>query len=222
LKRSLIILAIACLSRVAFTDAAVIYTYDFPGTPGSGLAVDQTNPQPSGATFGDFTRTGVVASGGGAGIFDTKNFSLNSSIDPTQWEGFSISAGPGATLGLTQLSFDITMALNGPANFEVALYLNGSATEYASAVWDARGLTTTLTFNFTALTPADNVTDATFKFYGWNNASLGAHVILDNVATSGTIDVVPEPSNLWVGIAGAALSIGLALNRAFAPRKLTA
>ena len=173
---------------------AVIYTYDFPGTPGSGLAVDQTNPQPPNATFSDFTRQGsIVASGGGADVFDTKNWSLSTSIDRTQFEGFSITGAANAVLNLTQLSFHIDNAAYGPADFQVELYLNGSSIAYASADYHTQGVITTLTFNFTPLTTADNTTTATFEFFGWNAASAGAHLVLDDVATSGTIAIVPEP-----------------------------
>lgn len=186
-----IFVLITLLAGSLSAGATILYTYDFPGTPGSGLAIDQANPQPMDATFGDFTRQGTVSSGGGANVFDTKSWSLATSIDLAQFEGFSITAAASHSLNLTQLSFDITNAGTGPADFQVALYLNGSSTAYASQTWDTRGTTVTLTFDFTDLTDADNVTDATFKFYGWNTASAGAHVILDNVATSGAI--VPEP-----------------------------
>jgi hypothetical protein len=186
-----LVLLLASLAAPLGSNATILYTYDFPGVPGSGLAVDQANSQPADATFGDFTRQGTVSSGGGNGVFDTKDWSLGTSIDLTQFEGFSITAAASHSLNLTQLSFDITNAGNGPANFQVALYLNGSSTAYASQTWDTRGTTQTLTFDFTDLTDADNATNATFKFYGWNSASAGAHLILDNVATSGAI--VPEP-----------------------------
>jgi len=43
LRRFALTMALLCLSA-ANLRAAVIYTYDFPGGPGSGLAANQTNP----------------------------------------------------------------------------------------------------------------------------------------------------------------------------------
>jgi hypothetical protein len=54
-------------------DASVIYLYDFPGSPGSGLAIDQANWQPSGARFGDFARTNVDAASGND-LFKSNNW----------------------------------------------------------------------------------------------------------------------------------------------------
>lgn len=173
---------------------AVIYTYDFPGSSATnGFAVNQTNLQPSNATFSDFTRQGGLLTSGESAQFGTKQWSLGATIDTTQFDTFSISAAPFAVLNLTQLSFDVTTDINGPGDFQVALYLNGSAIAYETSIdYHLQGTTTTITFDFTDLTTADNVTDATFKFFGWNAISSGGHLVLDNMATSGAIAVVPE------------------------------
>jgi hypothetical protein len=117
------------------TRASLIYLYDFPGSPGSGLASDQANSQPSNATFGDFTRTadlGLVSSGSGNDVFGTNNWNQTVAIDPAQHQGFSITANAGFALDLSSLSFDARISATGPANGRVALFLNGSATAYAT------------------------------------------------------------------------------------------
>jgi len=181
------VLASFCTSRAS---AAVIYTYDFPNNPGSGLAADQTNPQPSGATFSDFTRT-TVTPGNSANVFSSVNWTVGGALDPAAYEGFSITAAAGYHLNLTSFNFDLSISAPGPTSMEAALFLNGSTTAYAT--FDlAPGSLTTYTFNFTALTDADNVTSATFKLYGWNAASSSGKVVLDNVITNGTISNAPE------------------------------
>jgi hypothetical protein len=174
--------------------ASLIYTYDFPGA--SGLAANQTNGQPSNATFGDFTRTNLNGSGGPP-VFASTGWNQNNSIDPTQFEGFSITATGGFHLNLSSLTFDAGLGSpTGPQNMEVALFLNGSATAYATFDFAPTSTLSSYVFNFTALTDADNVTLATINFYGWNAAGPAGEIDLDNVATYGDISSVPEPSAL--------------------------
>lgn len=191
-----IALVLACSSG----HASVIYIYDFPGNPGSGLASDQTNGQPSGATFSDFTRTADLTQMPGTpanGTFGTENWNQTGTIDTTQFEGFSITAGVGNHLNLTSLSFDLALKPSGPANFEVGLFLNGSATAFATLDISPTATLTTYNFDFTDLTDADNVTTATFKFFGWNASAAGGGIVLDNVTTNGTVVILPEPSSVF-------------------------
>jgi hypothetical protein len=196
------------LSSISPAATGALFTYDFPGSPGSGLAVDQTNPQPSGATFSDFTRNGNLVGLAAANQFDSNNWTGSATIDQTQFDAFSITAGVGRTLDLTQLGFDVMRINTGPLNAQVALYLNGSTTPYATMNFAPPTTITTMTFNFTALTDADNVTTATFKFFGWNSTPSAGSMRFDNVATFGTIGMaVPEPSTFLPGL----FAIGIAL-----------
>jgi hypothetical protein len=175
--------------------ASLIYLYDFPG--GSGLASDQTNPQPGNATFSDFTRNNVGVSPSNPGnTFASNDWSTNGSIDTSKYEGFSITAAGGFHLNLSSLSFDLYRSATGPANMEVGLFLNGSATAYATYDFSPTMSTTTYTFNFTPLTDSSNVTSATFNFYGWNAVGVGGQVYVTNVGTYGDISNVPEASTL--------------------------
>lgn len=200
-KSSVLVFAIVLTATAA--QASVIFLYDFPGSPGgggtnppNGMAVNQTNPQPSGATFSDFTRTADLTQMPGApanNTFGTENWNQTGTIDTTSHEGFSITAAAGCHLNLASLTFDATLKPSGPLNMEVGLFLNGSSTAYATFDFSPTSSTTTYTFNFTPLTDADNVTSATFNFYGWNAAATGGGIVLDNVATNGSIGFpVPE------------------------------
>jgi hypothetical protein len=177
----------------------------------SGLASNQTNGQPSNATFSDFTRTNLNGSGGPP-QFASTGWNLNSSIDPTQFEGFSITAAGGFHLNLSSLTFDAVLGSpTGPQNMEVALFLNGSAIAYATFDFSPTSTLTSYSFNFTPLTDANNATSATFKFYGWNAVGPAGELDLDNVATFGAISNLPEPSSM--------LPVLLLLGCVFAVRK---
>jgi hypothetical protein len=170
-------------------EGAVIYLYDFPGN--SGLAASQTNSQPTFATFSDFTRTNLN-SASGSGEFGSANWNQTGTIDTTQHEGFSITASPWYVLNLSSLTFDALRSNTGPQNMEVDLFLNGSATAYATFSFSPTQTKDPYTFNFTPLTDTDMVTSATFVFYGWNATGVGGQLYLDNVATNGVVSALPE------------------------------
>lgn len=197
------IIAILLWSSLS-AQAVVLFTYDFPGSPGSGLAANQTNPQPADATFSDFTRNGGLVGLNASGQFDSNNWTGSATIDTTQYDAFTVTGNPGHTLDLSQLDFDVRINGSGPLNGRVALFLNGSATAYATFDFTPPGAITTMTFNFTPLTDADNVSTATFEFFGWNSTPPNGSMRFDNVITYGV--VVPEPSTWLVGIAGIAIA----------------
>ena len=177
--------------------ASLIYLYDFPGNPGSGLAADQTNPQPSGATFSDFTRNNVGVVGSSTDEFGSNNWSQGGSLDSTVFESFSITADNGFHLNLSSLTFSAYRSATGPPNMEIALFLDGSTSAYATFDFSPTTSKTAYSFNFTPLTDNDNVTTATFKFFGWNATGAGGQLYLDDVATNGTISSVPEATTAW-------------------------
>lgn len=195
----IVITALGLFIQSSTMRAALVYVYDFPGNPGSGLATDQTNGQPAGATFSDFTRTATLTQMPGApanNTFGTENWNQTGSIDPTEHEGFSITATAGFHLNLTSFTFDAALKPSGPVNCEVGLFLNGSSTAYATFDFAPTASLTTYTFNFTPLTDSDNVTSAEFRFFGWNAVASGGGIVLDNVATFGAIPSVPEVAPL--------------------------
>ena len=180
---------------------ALIYLYDFPGNPGSGLAANQTNGQPAGATFSDFTTNGGLILQGASGQFNYRNWSTSTTLDSTVFEGFSITADPGSALALTGLTFDSMKNGVGPQNAQVSLFLNGSTTPYATFSWaPGNAPIQSYVFDFADLTASDNVTTATFNFYGWNATDGTNQMRFDNVATSGAIASVPEMQMVWPAV----------------------
>jgi hypothetical protein len=186
-------LAVSLLSQHA--KGSLIFLYDFPAD--SGLASDQSNQQPSGATFGDWIRDTVQQVPNAGNTFGSNNWSLSGSLDANVFESFSISADVGLHLNLSSLTFTAYRSATGPQNMEVALFLNGSTSAYATLDFSPTTSTASYAFNFTPLTDADNVTTATFKFFGWNGQGVGGQLYLDDVASYGLISSVPEPATIW-------------------------
>jgi hypothetical protein len=178
--------------------ASLIYTYDFPGPgPDNGLASNQTNPQPPNATMSDFTRSPGQVGTGNTGVFGSSNWSTSATLDPTTFNAFTITANPGFVLSLSQLQFDsLKNGATAPMLAEVDLFLNGSTTAYASFDWTPQNSPLThYVFNFPTVNFSDNVTTATFQFFGWNATSSTNQILFDNVALYGGIDV-PEAAGL--------------------------
>ncbi|HJT81000.1 MAG TPA: hypothetical protein VJ719_07375 [Chthoniobacterales bacterium] len=200
------LLVLYCSGFATIADAVIIYTYDFPGNPGSGLAVSQTNLQPANGTFGDFTRVNVIAAGG-TDIFGSSSWNTTGIIDSTEYEGFSITTSAGYHLELTDLAFEVRTSASGVGNGRVALFINGSATAAATFDYSPTVTLTAHSFDFTDLTAADNATSVEFRFYGWNAGGNGSQLFLDNVATSGVITNVPEFEPAWVASVVIVLSL---------------
>jgi hypothetical protein len=200
--------AFALMLACSNSRASLIYTYDFPGNPGSGLASDQTNGQPTNATMSDFTRNGGLTGTGASDVFGSKNWPTGGSLDPNVFTGFTITVNPGFFLNLSQLTFDSLKNGAGTLTGEVDLFLNGSTTAYATFGWTPQNAPmTSYVFNFTPVTTADSVTTATFKFFVWNANDATNEVQFDNVAIYGGIDV-PEAASFGP----AALLLGCAIS----------
>ena len=194
------------LGLVSPANAVIVYTYDFPGSPGSGLAANQTGPQPANGSFSDFVRVNLNSSAG-AGVFTSSNWNQTGIIDTTQYVGFSIAADASYHLELTDLVFDARISATGPADTRVALFVNGSSTAYATLDIAPTSTVTTYAFDFTDLTAADNATTVDVRFYGYNAGGAGGTLLLDNVVTSGVITNVPEFEPAWLAFFVIAVSL---------------
>ena len=171
--------------------ASIVWTYDFPGTPGSGLASDQTNPQPGLATFSDWARVNVSA-GTTSDAFDSNFWNNTAVFDPTQYVSFSITADAGFHLNLSLLTFDEMRTAGGPTKGLIEMFLNGSTAPWDVFNYNPSSNWNSHTFNFTPTTDSDNVTSVEFRFYGWNGGTPDASLIFDNVSV--TVAIVPEVS----------------------------
>src|SRR6266446_1472232 len=192
-KAFLLTLVFCCASSFS-SHASLVYIYDFPGTPGSGLAADQTNPPPGIANFGDWSRVNV-SQVGTSDVFDSNFWNTTAVFDSTQYASFSITADAGYHLNLELLTFDQMRTAGGPTKGRIEMFLNGSATPYATFDYNPSSSVQNKTFNFTPTTDAANVTSVEFRFYGWNGGTPDASLIFDNVTI--TVSTVPEASAFW-------------------------
>jgi hypothetical protein len=175
-----------------FVVAGPAFTYDFPGSPGSGLALGQTNLQPLHLIFANFTRNGGIAATSASGVFESQGWSRSSSIDTTVFNSFTITSAIGFNLTLSQLVFGTQRSATGPSNGRVGLFLNGSATAYATFNFSSTTAMANYTFDFADVTSGQNVQSATFDFYGWNATNSNGRLALDNVAIYSGVVAVPE------------------------------
>ncbi len=188
------------LSRL---DAAVISNYAFDGNPAD-PAVTVT---PAGATFSDFTRTNLVDESH-PNTFRTSGFSTGSSIDTTQFEGFSVTASGALTLAFEALSFDHNRSGKGPETGEIRYSFDGFATLAASFVWAIVTANTNQIWDFTdfVLNPGESVE---FRFFGYDaDTGTGSKFFeLDNV---GFVEgaSIPEPASALLAVFGLVMGVG--------------
>lgn len=159
------------------------FTYDFPGTPGSGVAASQSNATPSGGSFSDFTRVTVTADSGTGGLFSSLNWSLATSVDLNQYYvSYSVTPNSGNVSFLRQVSFDYLRATSGPTSGQISLFSSGGATILETASFSPTTSSQTTVFDFTDIITAEALT---FRLYGWNATSTTRQLAFDNVATTG-------------------------------------
>lgn len=182
--------------------SAPLFTYDFPGDPGSGLAASQTATQPSGATFGDFTRVNVNANAG-ANRFNSTAWNTTATLDTGEYVQFSFTVNPLFSGSITDISFvqdgsntvadeyDVRYSTNGFTSF-VSRGSDTVTTSDSSEVWDFADL---------AVSAGDTVT---FRFFVFGDTqadgsgvpAAGGTWSLDNVVVNGNLTAVPEPGTL--------------------------
>jgi len=206
ITKSVVAALFVFLLAQANASASIVWTYDFPGTPGSPLGNGQTNPQTPNATFSDWSRVNVGAVGT-TDVFDSNFWNITATFDSTQYASFSITAAAGYHLNLSLLTFDEVRTAGGPTKGLVQMFINGSATVYDSFNYNPSASVQNKTFSFTPTVDADNVTSVEYRFYGWNGGTDTASLILDNVAI--TVAIVPEtgtiaPITLLLGLCTAA------------------
>ncbi|MEX2287467.1 MAG: PEP-CTERM sorting domain-containing protein [Planctomycetaceae bacterium] len=197
---ALFAISLFSLSRL---DAAVISNYAFDGNP----ADSAVTVAPAGATFSDFTRTNLVDESH-PNTFRSSGFSTGSSIDTTQFKGFTVTASGALSLAFEALSFDHNRSGKGPDTGEIRYSFDGFATLAASFVWAIATANTNQIWDFTDFTldPGETVE---FRFFGYNaDTGTGSKFFeLDNV---GFIEqaAVPEPGSLSLAAMALVLGVG--------------
>ncbi len=218
MKRLFVLAALlaACTSSVC---AQSLFTYDFPGNPGSGMVTAQQdfiNNVQAAPLFSDFTRVGPLTAAPGTS-FQTTGFPSAVVPDLSQYLSFTVSGALGNNITLTQLVFDLGRDVVGPQGLIVSLFVNGSLVAFQPFSVGLGPASTTWNFADVLLQGSNFGANAEFRFYGY--ASNGGVMGLGNVSTEGIIITgVPEPATVFGGILASALT-ALWLARKLADRR---
>jgi hypothetical protein len=218
MKKILLALAAVCVASHAFAQTNAFtgtYTWGGDGNTNS-FAYNGTNI--ANLTPSAFTKTANVGTTPSAGNFRGTNWALDASIgtltganDPTKYFEFSLTAGAGFTLNMTNINFGIGRSGTGPRTFAWSSSVDSFASILANySSLGASGLFTnnngeiSFTNDSTSTTGTNivlnlsasefqNLTSVTFRFYGWNSEATGGTGGLQGpLSFSGS--VVPEPS----------------------------
>jgi hypothetical protein len=220
MKRLFVVLALAA----AFTSSAnaqSLFTYDFPGNPGSGLVTAQTdfiNNVQAAPLFSDFTRVGPLTAAPGT-MFQTTGFPSAVVPDLSQYLSFTVSGALGNNITLTQLVFDLGRDAVGPQGLIVSLFVNGGLVAFQPFSVAVGPVSSTWNFADVLLEGSNFGANAEFRFYGY--ASGGGVMTLGNVSTEGVIITgVPEPATIFGGTLASVLTVLWMARRLADRRKL--
>ena len=188
--------------------AQSLFNYNFPGNPGSGLAVNQTdfiNNVPFASQFSDFTRVGALSVSPGT-TFQSTGFAAGVVPDLSQYLSFTVSGALGNNITLTQLVFDLGRDATGPQGLIGAIYLDGALIAFQPFAISLGVTTTTWNFADILLEGSHFGTNAEFRFYGY--AATGGVMTFGNTSTEGVIITgVPEPATVLGGLFASALTV---------------
>lgn len=182
--------------------ATVVANYSFSGNPAS-TTVDAPV---TGATFSNFTRTNLVDDSQ-PNVFRTEGFSTSSTLDVTQYEGFSVTASGASVLTFEGITWDTNRSGQGPEAGAIRYFIDGILTDsffYSIPTANTNGHVWNF-FDFD-LNPGQIVE---FRFFGFDANSSDAFFTLDNV---GLIEAagpaIPEPGSLLLAMTGVVLGLG--------------
>jgi hypothetical protein len=193
-------------------------------TSSSGLIDPTTPPTAAGVTFGSFSAVGYVGNPNASGRFSfttnalggvnaSDNFAtFSGALDPARYYEVTITPQVGSILDIDTLAFTIQRSGTGIRSYAVRSSLDGFAANLSASIspattnllvgpgdefrWAFDANSSALNGSLVTLGPSFDVltSPVTFRFYGWNAEALTGTFSVDNVALSGAITSVPEPS----------------------------
>jgi len=206
MQRVVFILTVGLMSLVVSQSAqAAVGTYDFTGG-------DASFPTAPNATFSPFTRANV-AGGTVTGWFASGQWNNTGTIDTTEYVQFTLTPNSGYYLSLQNITFDniIDTGNKGPKNGRVEIFLGTGLASMGSLTFTPSTTSANINFNFADFTTLNNE-GVTIRFYGWNalNSGNDAQLNFDNVVINGSVNPVPEPVNVALGIFGGVFLVVIA------------
>jgi hypothetical protein len=202
-------------------------------TTSSGLTDPTPPPAAVGVSFGSFSAVGYVGNpnagsrfsfqtNGLGGIDADNNFAnFTGSLNSGKYFEVTLTPQAGFTLNLYTIAFTIQRSGTGIRSYAVRSSLDSFAANLSATINPANvaltvgpgdefrivtdATTTAQNGSLVALSPAFDtlLSPVTFRFYGWNAEGDGGTFSIDNVAFSGSVTAVPEPSAAAIGLLAA-------------------
>lgn len=164
--------------------------YEFTQPSGCPVTATSVTNQPTSATFGLFSSSGVNCQAAG-NVFNNSDWNTTSTIDLTEYAEFSITANQCQSLDLDRVAFNHrTSATGGNPTW----YLRSSLDNYTSNVGtgsSANNNNTNLDDTVNLGSAFDAVSNVTFRFYITGIGTTGATFRLDNVSLYGNAIALP-------------------------------
>jgi hypothetical protein len=203
MRRTVCILTMGWLSLAASQSAqAALITGVYGFASG-----DATVPSQANMNYGAFSRVGVAA-GTLSGWFASSGWAKAGVVNTAQYVQFVLTPSSGYSLGLQSMTFDDIRNSKGPANGEVQIFLGSGLTLMGTQTFTPGTSSTSVSFDFADFSTA-NAQPVTIRFYGWNafNGGNDNDLSFDNVAFTGSVNPVPEPVNVALGIFAAVVIV---------------
>lgn len=182
----------------------------------------------SDVTVSSFTKVNVTSSSS-SGNFRASGWSTNITPDVTKYFEFSLTAAPGTSLNMNNITFGIGRSSTGPLKWE----WRSSADNYAFAATNYTTINTNLTLtngtisvpdlnsnwinNVISFSEISNTDTITFRFYGFGaKTNSGTGGFQGNLTFTGeSISTIPEPSTLGLLVVPAAAIFGYRMRNRF-------
>lgn len=163
-----------------------IAIYEFTQAASCPVLADTVTSQPTQVTFSNYTSNNTTCSAA-ANVFSNSAWNTTSTIDPTEYNQFSITANGCNSIDINRIIFTHRIsASGGTPSWTLASSLDNFTTDLASG-----DVLTTDQIDTINLGPAfNNVTNVTFRFYITNMALSGSTWRNDNVRVIGTFGTV--------------------------------
>jgi hypothetical protein len=211
-KIKILIVLFAIFSNTTYSQ--LFATNPFTGTFTWGTNGNVTNFSYNGVPISDivvnnFTKVNVVTSSS-AGNFRASSWSTNPIVDPNKYFEFSLSASPGTTFNMGNITFGIGRSSTGPLKWEWRTSLDNYATTVTNFVTVNTNLTITDGIisvpdsnaswlnNIISFSNAISVENISFRFYGFGaKTNTGTGGFQGSLTFDGeSISVIPEPSTV--------------------------
>jgi len=186
------------------SQAEVIVSYQFTGTRSPTLVQQDVSATDfSSPVFTFAGNVNTLQTADGLGLADGGEDDMDGAIAAQQYSAFAITADPGHSFTLVNLTFDVGRGLRGAKDYAVRSSVDSFA---SNIVYANEAIGQTVAGQDVGLTGSgyEGLTSVEFRIYfddRSNNSSSSSETFLDNVTLNGTVIAVPEP-DIFAMLAG--------------------